>query len=184
MYLNNETNKSFASLLREGNEGAFKEFYLSFYKAVLYFIRQYVRNEEDCQDLVQETFFYFWKNRKKIDPTKDYRSYLLSIARSRALNYLREERYGRKHIESLSVRDYEIDTSDTALDQILHKDLLGKINVEIGLLPEKQREVMILSRKKYFTNKEIAQKLRIDIKTVEYRLMIALKQIRKKTKIF
>lgn len=168
------TDKNLALLIKDGDEEAFKELYLSFYKAVLFFITQYVPNSGAAEDLAQESFFYLWENRDRLEPSRGCRSYLLSIARSKALNYLRETRYNRKWIDSVEMQ-YR---SEELLEKICNKDLLIRINDVIEKLPDKQREVLILSRKKYFSNKEIAQKLQVSIKTVEYRIMTALRQVR------
>lgn len=170
----NGTDKNLALLIKDGNEEAFKELYLSFYRAVLFFISQYVPDSGAAEDLAQESFFYLWENRCKLDPSKGCRSYLLSIARSKALNYLRKTRYDRRCIDSVEMQ-YK---SEELLERICNKDLLIRINAVIDRLPAKQREVFILSRKKYFSNKEIAQKLQVSIKTVEYRIMTALRQVR------
>lgn len=170
----NGTDKNLALLIKDGDEEAFKELYLSFYKAVLFFITQYVPNSCAAEDLAQESFFYLWENRARLEPGRGCRSYLLSIARSKALNYLRETRYNRKWIDSVEIRY----PSEELLEKICNKDLLIRINDVIEKLPDKQREVLILSRKRYFSNKEIAQKLQVSIKTVEYRIMKALRQVR------
>ncbi len=171
----NDADKSLAFLLKSGDERAFKELYLSFYKAVLFFVNQYVKDLNIAEDLAQETFFYLWKNRSRLDPSKGCRSYLLSVARSKSLNYLRNIKYDKKYASVINRQNKQ----DEVWNDIFNRDLLYKINNEINRLPDKQKEVMILSRKKYFSNKEIAQKLQVSIKTVEYRIMTALKQIRK-----
>lgn len=179
----NDSEKDITILLKQGDENAFKEFYLSFYKAVLYFIRTYVQNANSAEDIAQETFFYLWENREKLDPMKGCRSYVLAIARSKALNHLRGTRYDRTYMDVAGGIQKEQDLNpllfDSMLDSILNKDLLNRINIEITNLPDKQKEVMILSRKKYYSNKEIAQILQINLKTVEYRIMVALRKIKK-----
>lgn len=175
--------KEITASIKKGDETAFKELYLSFYKAVVFFINNYVQNSESAEDLAQETFFYLWENSDKLEPSKGCRSYILSIARSKALNHLRNTKYNQQYIICESSTQQENNSNpnyiDHALDPFLNKDLLTMVNTEITKLPEKQREVLILSRKKNYTNKEIAQILQISIKTVEYRLMTALRKIKK-----
>lgn len=177
----NDLEKDLTVLIKKGDEKAFKELYLSFYKAVTYFINDCVQDSESAQDLTQETFFYLWENRTRLDPSKGCRSYILAIARSKALNYLRDTKYDQQYIYSINQQqeqDLHLNNKDITIDTILNKDLLNRINIEIHKLPQKQKEVMILSRKKYLLNKEIAQILQISVKTVEYRLVTALRQIR------
>ncbi|MFV0378060.1 MAG: sigma-70 family RNA polymerase sigma factor [Mangrovibacterium sp.] len=49
----------------------------------------------------------------------------------------------------------------------------------IEALPEKRREIFKLSREQGFTNKEIAEKLGISVKTVENQMTTALKALKK-----
>ncbi len=64
-------------------------------------------------------------------------------------------------------------------NRIENNNLLSIVYSEIDKLPQKQKDVVILSKMKHYTNKEIAQELGISVKTVEYRLMCALRKIRK-----
>ncbi|MEG1499434.1 MAG: RNA polymerase sigma-70 factor [Bacteroidales bacterium] len=178
----NNKEKNLTALLKVGNEAAFKEFYLCFYKAVLYYVSHYIQNSESAKDIAQESFFYLWENRDKLDPSKGCKSYMLSIARSKALNYIRDTKYSISYVGDDKVQmEFELhaDLKDYTFNAIINKDLLKVINDEIAKLPQKQRDVIILSRKKYCSHKEIAQILQISVKAVEYRLMSALSKIKK-----
>ncbi len=169
--------------LKASDKAAFKEIYLSFYNAVYYFISRYIDNKETVQDLAQESFYLLWKHRERLNHELGYKSYLLSIAKNRILNYIRSDKYRQKYNETTIKKSIEQDkaniTEENLFNRIQNHNLLNIVYEEIEKLPQKQKDVIILSKMKYLTNKEIAEKLGISVKTVEYRMMCALRQIRK-----
>ena len=169
--------------VKQGDNEAFKEMYLSFYNAVVYFISKYIDNPDTVKDLSQEAFYLLWKNRTRLDETIGFKSYLLSIAKNLIHNHIRSNNYNRKYIETAIKVASETASSNelevSTMKAIEQKNLLDLIHEEISHLPPKQKEVFLMSRMQFKSNKEIAQALNISIKTVEYRIMRALKQIRK-----
>lgn len=170
---------SLAYRIKNSDKVAFKEIYLSFYNAVTYFISQYINNYEVSKDLAQEAFFLLWKNRERINHELGYKSYLLSIAKNLTLNFLRNQKNVSKFNETLKTKSYN---DDYLFNKIENTDILRRVFKEIENLPKKQKEVIILSRNNNLTNKQISIKLGISIKTVEYRLMVALRNIRENIK--
>lgn len=55
-----------------------------------------MRNKQDSEDLAQETMLAIWENRETLDPNKNFRSYLYTIARNKSLNYLRDNAKRRR----------------------------------------------------------------------------------------
>lgn len=167
--------------VKESNKEAFKEMYLSFYRAVHYFISQYIEDPDTVKDLSQEAFYLLWKNRERLNETLGYKSYLLSIAKNLILNYNRSGKYNRNYVNSVIDKHNRTKNhnEDLLFNRIENNNLLKIVYSEIDKLPQKQKDVVILSKMGHLTNKEIAAKLGISIKTVEYRIACALRKIRK-----
>ena len=83
-------------------------------------------------------------------------------------------------ITALEVAE-KIAISDETLEV---KDLLEYIWKLVYLLPPRQQEVFIMSRKQQMTNKEIAEQLDISEKAVERNIYFALKFIKKNLNLF
>ena len=83
-------------------------------------------------------------------------------------------------ITALEVAE-KIAISDETLEV---KDLLEYIWKLVSLLPQRQQEVFIMSRKQQMTNKEIAEQLDISEKAVERNIYFALKFIKKNLNLF
>mgnify|MGYP001019029116 CR=1 FL=1 len=60
-----------------------------------------------------------------------------------------------------------------------HKHIEEALKISIEKLPEKCGKIFYLSRQEHLTNKEIAVRLNISIKTVENQITLAIKKMRK-----
>ncbi|MCK7554919.1 hypothetical protein MKQ70_07835 [Chitinophaga sedimenti] len=73
----------------------------------------------------------------------------------------------------------ESDTSTMAVEERLHCLEINRIYDEaLSELPDKCRAIMLMSRKEHLSNKEIAARLDISVKTVENQITIGLRHIR------
>ncbi len=76
--------------IKAGSEDLFRSVYRAEYTNLLHFVNSYTRNHQDAEDLVQETMLAIWDNRESLDPGRNLRSYIYTIARNKSLNYLRD----------------------------------------------------------------------------------------------
>lgn len=162
---------------KNGDEKAFKELFFMFHRDVFKFLYFYLRNKEEAEELLQDVFLNFWKSREHIDIHLSPRNYLLKIARNLAINFLEREREKRK-FEKLDALQ-NITSSDAGIENFEIKDLILSILDE---LPERCREVFILSRYNGLSIKEISEILDIAVQTVKNHLTRALKHFRKRLK--
>ena len=169
--------------IKQGDEEAFKEIYLSFFNAVVYFISKYIEDDDIVKDLSQESFYLLWKNRAKLNEAIGFKSYLLCIAKNLILNHIRSNNYNKKYIDTVKKKASEESFSNkmenAMFNQIENHNILELVFAKINELPQKQKDVFIMSKIKFMTNKEIAKTLGISVKTVEYRMMCALREVRK-----
>lgn len=94
---------SLALKLKEGRDEAFCNIYHNFNKVVSYFIGQYIFDKEAVKDLTHDVFHYIWEYRGRIDSQLGYKSYLLVIARTKALNYLRRNQYSKDFEDTVNL---------------------------------------------------------------------------------
>lgn len=183
-----ETQENILERLREitlaikaGSRDVFKTVYRVEYGNLLHFVYSYTRNKQDAEDLVQETMMSIWENRENLDPERNFRSYLYTIARNKSLNYLRDN---AKRREESSLQDVEnlINTmalcSPSVEEEINALDLESFIDRIYLSLPEKVVNTFKMSRQEGLTYNEIADKLGITPKVVEYHICITLKALR------
>jgi RNA polymerase sigma-70 factor (ECF subfamily) len=73
--------------------------------------------------------------------------------------------------------------SESIIEKIDSQNLMVMIDLAVSVMPEQRRSVFTLSRKYNMSHKEIAEKLGISVKTVEYHISKALSSLRDMMKI-
>ncbi len=155
---------------------AFEQLFRDYFKPLTAFTKKYVGDIDAAKEIVHDVFLNLWTKRDNIDVTKAVKSYLYTSAYNRSLNHLRDNKKFDKsaELENNSNTESVWNFSD-------HMDILEleeKINKTIESLPEKCREVFLMSRYDGLKYNEIAEKLNISVKTVETQMSKALLVLR------
>ena len=146
------------------------------FKDLCYVAVQYVKDSEIAKDIVQEVFFGLWQKKENIDLSKSVRSYLTSAVRNKCLNSIRDH---KKFSDTIFESEYHyFKTNYKPSDRLIEEELKKKITSSIDELPEKCREVFLLSRYENLKYLEIADRLHISVKTVETQMSKALQHLR------
>lgn len=146
------------------------------FKGLCFFSMKYVKDLDAARNIVQDAFITLWEKRESLDMDKSVKSYLATIIYSRSLNYLRDNKKFDKDL--LACEGLVIEGEDHADSRILSSELRHNIDSAIAELPEKCREVFMLSRFEHKKYHEIAEILGISVKTVEAQMSKALQHLR------
>lgn len=172
----NVSDENLLVLFQAGNEYAFKEIFDRYDRLLFVYALKKLGNRDDAKDIVQEVFIKLWDNRSHLNINISLKSYLYSAVRNAALNIFRHRNIDEKCLASL--QDL-LDTHSDASDYLIReKDIARLIETEISLLPPKMREVFELRRKRYLSNREIAEYLQISEHTVATHIKRAIKVLR------
>lgn len=170
------TEQLFIKVALHDDENAFKELFHLFFAPLCFYAFRYIPNKETCEDLVQDTFFKIWKNRKNIDIISSVRNLLITSVRNSCIDYIRkkelEESY--RHHQNL----YGITEGDFSNELHSVFELKELIDKAMEKLPVTIREVFELNRYEGLTYSEIALKYNISVKSVEAYMSKALKILR------
>lgn len=74
-----------------GDMAAMREIYLSHSEAVQRFVRQRVHDEFAAADIVQDTMLIVWRRAAKFEQRSSVRSWILAIARNKAIDFIRKD---------------------------------------------------------------------------------------------
>ncbi len=162
--------------LKRDNEEALETLFDYYYPRLYNFSKTFLKLEEGIDDLLQEVFIRVWKNRKNINTTSNFNSFIFTITRNLLLNELRTKLNNQKLKEE--IKKSSIAPEYDSYEKIEYDELKQQVEKIVGELPERQREVFILSRNEGLSHHEIAEKLNITTKTVEYHISLALKTIK------
>lgn len=162
--------------LAKDRESPLEELFHYYYPRLYDFSRSFLKLEQGIDDILQEVFIRIWQNRKKIKDPARFNAYIFTITRNLLLNELRS----RLNHNSMKEEIRKLSTAQeyTHVDLTQFNDLKNRVDEIIGKLPERQKEIFVLSRSEGLSHKEIAQKLEITTKTVEYHISLAIKSLK------
>lgn len=165
-----ERDRQWLRRMQGGDEEAFEHLFLCYYDALCRFASRYVSSSDAVEDLVQDVFFSVWQRREALDPQQSLRAYLYKATRNEALKHLdRQERWARAQRE---VRERSLRRQPG--EKMQHNELKAEMWKALDALPDRRREVFLLSRRHELTYAEIAELLDISVKTVETQMGRAL----------
>jgi len=157
------------------NWRAFAEIYERYWYRVFALAYRKLKSRETAEELVQELFAALWHKRAQ-QPIAQLESYLLVAINHRVLTYIRAHRV-RVHYADYC-RSLSTETTHETEETLAAADLSTAFLRGVELLPEKSREVFRLSRLEHQSVEEIAARLEVTPKAVEYHLTKSLKQLR------
>lgn len=136
----------------------------------------YLKDEQEAIELVQELFISIWEKRETSALLDNPKAYLMTSVKNRCYNKITRKKDTTNSLEMLG--DVLISAEDTS-SPLETKQTEQHILYTIEKLPEKCREIFILSRFEQMSYKAIAEHLGISLKTVENQIGNALKFLRK-----
>ena len=140
-----------------GEKDAFETLYNKYKNKLQYFIFNIVKNYEKAEDITQEVFIYILQN--KVRENCSFKYYIYLVARSRAYNYINQEKRRTEINEKYSLLDSEEipkDISDLIEKQEREKELTEAIN----MLDDKYKNAIYLTKIEGLSYKETAEILR------------------------
>ena len=161
----------------ETEEKAFRLLYDTYYKTLVLFANQVVNDKEVAKDIVHDVFLVVLKNKKSLDVSYSLKSYLFTLSKNYALNYL-------KHLRVVAMNEREViealENADDELDA--YEQRVARLNEKLAELPDKQRQVLMkcfVDGQKY---RDVADELGISVNSVKTHISRGLKFLRNELK--
>lgn len=180
MHNNNFSNESFLlEELKRGNEEALEFLFKVYYPRLQGYTSRFITDKELVKDIIQECFIKLWEKHNSIQ-ILSVQSLLFAMVRNSCLNYLKHEsivnQYQIEYLANIQGQEklYHADFLCDADSPLLYEELRKEINYVIDQLPERQKEVFLMSRFEGLKNREIAEKLQISTTAVEKHISKAL----------
>lgn len=151
--------------LRKGDKGAFRELFEAFQEGIYSFLFFKTKDTDLAEDLLQETFLNVWKSRSSLDEEESFKAFLYRVASNLHLNHLRHSKVVDKYRNDPANK--KITSNETPHFLMEQDEFQLALWDVLDKLPERTREVFLLSRTEMLSYKEIAERLGISIKTVE-----------------
>ncbi|HNW72304.1 MAG: RNA polymerase sigma-70 factor [Bacteroidales bacterium] len=167
--------------IQHGDIGEFERLFTKYYEPLCRHANKILNDMDTSEDLVQEFFYQFWKNRETFTVRLSLNAYLYQSIRNNALHHLEHLAIRRSYAEQ--VRGEQRETAPAPEPQSAElNDLTRVIENTLNQMPERCSRIFRMNRfdgKKY---REIAAILSISVKTVEAEMGKALQIFRKSLK--
>lgn len=161
-------------MIKRDNQPAFVCIYRRYWSELYRCAFRIFPNQQACEELIHDVFLHLWEKGRDVH-IQSLKDYLYIAVKNRSLNRIRAE---HNLLRVMGSRP-ESDTSTMAVEERLHCLEINRIYDEaLSELPDKCRAIMLMSRKEHLSNKEIAARLDISVKTVENQITIGLRHIR------
>ena len=167
------------------NERQLEELYLRYAPRLRNFAEHFLGDESASRDVVHDSFLRFWEKYRDRTVLKSWAPLLYAIVRSTCIDALRHRavmnRVSYCDISRLdeSERLYSSLMDCDSGDPLVYEELCREVNEVLASLPERCREIFILSRFNGRRNKEIADSLGISEQAVKNQISKALALFRK-----
>jgi len=171
---------------KQGDLASYQKLYDAFVRKVLNFIYRMVNSVEEAEDLTQETFVTVYQKLGSLKDDTKFEPWLFRIAR----NYV-YQRYRSRPPASVSIDELDEDgqhvtqlvderkTPDEAFESDELKEIVEQV---IRQLPDKYREVFVLSALQHMKYEDIAETLGRSLASVKTDIHRARLQVRKRVK--
>ena len=162
--------------LINGDERAFHDIFNRFQPKIFQFAFNFIKDKEQSEEIVQNTFLNFWLHRERLDPCQPLAPLLFTIARRTMVDAWRKaassDRFREHILRHMKSASNETEESILLGDlQQITRDALSQLNLH-------QQEVFRLSRDEGLSYEEISDRLGVSKHTVKYHLVNALRVLK------
>ena len=172
-----KTDKELYKEFLQGSKESFEELVIKHKDSMIYFIQKYVKSIDIAEDLAQDVFVYILEHKKNYKFEYCLKTYLYTIAKSKALNYIKRE----KRIVAIDEKEYEnIKDVEELEEKVFKNERAENLKNAIQKLKLEYQNVIYLADIEELSYKEIAhilKKTNSSVKVLIYRAREALRKI-------
>lgn len=167
-----------------GDKTSLDELIKKYMKPVYGFVYHYVGNPSESEDIIQEVFVRVWKNIKKFNKEKNFKTWIFTIAKNASIDYLRKKKL-------IVFSQFENEEGENMLTETLadptplpheifdKKNLSEIVMSAIRTLSVKNQTVLVLHYTEDFTFQEISDILNESVHTIKSRHRRAIIELKK-----
>ena len=159
----------------------FKKIYLDYKHQVYFFVKKFISNMEDVEDVVQEIFVHLWKHSSSLKNPQALESIIFKTAQQEVSNFYRKN----KMLFSFSDEDFIKDEADSERnDHEFKEEQLRKIQNLLENLPERSKTFFYKNKLEKISYSQIAKENNISKTAVEKQVNKVVRYIRANLNLF
>lgn len=170
--------------LKNNDRKAFEVIFRRYFIPLNEYAKFYTGSLQLAEDIVHDVFYKIWERRETLAIHTSIKSYLYKSVHNNCIQYLRHQKVVNKHSinhkarleEALIMNQFYF---ESGLSKLFEKEIGDLVEKAVARLPEKSREIFIMSRQRHLKNSKIAELLKLSEKSVEYhitRVLVILRQ--------
>ncbi|WP_192348658.1 RNA polymerase sigma factor [Algoriphagus sp. Y33] len=160
-------------MIKQSNHLAFHEFYQRHWEHLFLKAFSILQDSSISEDIVQDVFLEIWNRRTDLNIEKPSQ-YLFTCVKHAVFKVLQKEKLKERHLNALNSIDLLVQAEASMDTREIEQAILNHLD----RLPERCKEIFVMSRFENMSNPEIALKLGINTKTVENQIYRALKSLK------
>jgi RNA polymerase sigma-70 factor (ECF subfamily) len=169
---------------QKGDADAFRRLVLRYQRRAYKVALGVLRNGDDAQEVVQETFLRVHRNLKVFDGRSRFTTWLHRIVINLSIDHLRRRRAVRLDVDVAHALDADARNLPAPLEldpsrRIASRELRGRLDAALAQLSPAHRTVLLLREVEDLSYKEIAVTVGISLGTVMSRLFHARKRMQR-----
>ena len=161
--------------MQRGDAAAFEYFFKKYMKMLYAYALGFMNEKSVAEDVIQDVFVQFWHKREQIQYTTSVYSYLQRAVKNACINMRLHEDVERKYEQEVKYTEEEaFDWREAEELQKLRQRLFDAMD----RLPERCREIFIMSCVDGLKYKEIAARMGITENTIKTQIKLGYKKLR------
>ncbi len=165
-----------------GDERSFSELYRVYGRRVYAFALRSLRDPHDAEQVVIDTMYEVWRRADRFNHTCRFTTWLLGIARNKALHVLRARRHTFEDLEAAA--EVASPEHDDPYRMVVERQRRDRVLYGYSQLPVEQRECLHLALVDGLSLAEIAHLQNCPENTVKSRLFKARRKLRHHLDLF
>lgn len=166
------------TFLDEQRKKKFEQFFIATFPKVKAFAWKVLKSEDDAEDIAQDVFVKLWSTPEIWENRETRDGYVYAMVRNHIYNFLKHKSVEHTYQERLAQEDssvFEVDIHD----QMYAEEIGLLVKLTLDAMPEQRRRVFVMSRQKGMSNREIADRFQLSVRTVERHIYLALRELKK-----
>lgn len=169
----NITDDQLVNFLRSGDESAFTEIYNRYWEKLLAIGFYYTHDKQSAEDIVHNVMMSLWFRKTQVE-IHSLQAYLATAVKFAVFKAIARDKKRRDILAGNLSDPYSMDIEDKLEARFLQEYLHGTVES----LPEKTKLIFNYSRVNELSTIEIAKKMDLSPKAVEYHITKALRSLR------
>jgi RNA polymerase sigma-70 factor (family 1) len=162
--------------LKKNDISAFNTIYQRYSKVLYIYLLDKLKDHELCNDVLQDIFVTVWEKRETLIIDTSLKAYLFQAARHKIIDLYRRDVKFKRYLFEFA--DQIMADHFSIINRIDQRKKLEDVENAINNLPEKMKEIFILSRFGHQTTRDIAIKTNLSPQTVKNQISKALRILR------